>query len=102
MSLLVVTCNCGSVEQLARSFLKKAGYAEWLTVPVHHGKEKTLNALYNMPQFPEVDMLRSYLQNVSKYVVIIGWNQEGCRWTDIVRNADKSRIEGEFIVKTFA
>lgn len=101
MSLLVVTCRCGSVESLARGLLHSAGYSGWLDIPICQGKEKTLNALYNIPQFPEVDMLRNYLENMSKYVVILGWNENGCRWTDIVHNSSKSRIEGELIVQTF-
>lgn len=102
MPLVVCTCNCGSSDQMARGFLQKNGYKDWLSIPISKGKEKSLAVLYNIPQYPEVDMLRSYLQKVSKYVVILGWNENGCRWTDISHNAAKSRIEGEVIVETFA
>lgn len=98
----VMTCNCGSVDQRARSFLQKAGYPDWIAIPVSKGKDQSLKATYNMPQYPEVEMLRNYLENASKWIVIVGWNENGCRWADIAHNAAKSEVEATLIVETFA
>lgn len=97
----VVTCMCGSVTNLARNFLKSAGYKDWLTIPIVQGKEKSRRVLGQLPSFPEVEMLDNFLKNASKWVVIIGYDNEACRWSDIAHNAPKSRIEAEYIVQNF-
>lgn len=102
MPIAVVTCNCGSTEQRARKFLERYGYRDWLTIPIVKGKEKSRNKLWTMPRYPEVEMLDNYLEKASKWVVIIGWNENGCRWADIAHNANKSEVEARFIVETFA
>lgn len=100
--IVVVTCQCGSVEQKARGFLKKVGYADWLTIPIHKGKEKTKSAIQYIPKFPEIDMLYNFLENASKYVVILGYDDKGCRWSDIAHGGLKAEIDAEYIVKMFA
>ena len=102
MPIAVITCNCGSTEQLARRFLERAGYRDWLTIPVVKGKEKSRSIAKSLAGYPEAEMLDNYLQNSSKWVVIIGWNENGCRWADIVHNPTKSEIDGQLIVETFA
>ena len=102
MSLIVVTCQCGSVEQKARGFLKRVGYDDWLTIPVHKGKEKTMKAIQYLPKYPEIDMLKNFLANASKYVVILGYDEDGCKWSDISHGGTKTEIEAEFVVKRFA
>lgn len=99
--IAVITCLCGSTDTMARNFLKSAGYQNWLTIPIVQGKEKSRRALELIPRFPEVEMLDNFLQNASKWVVIIGYNDKACRWSDIAHNAPKSKIEAEYIVDTF-
>ena len=99
--IAVVTCACGSSDSLARGFLKSTGYPDWLNIPIHRGKEKSLSMLNQLPPTPEKDMLQSFLKNASKWVVIIGYDQENMRWSDISHNGAKSRIEAEFVVRTF-
>jgi len=101
MSLAVVTCMCGSVTNMARNFLKSAGYKDWLTIPIVQGKEKSRRVLEQIPNFPEVEMLDHFLKDASKWVVIIGYNDKACRWSDIAHNAPKSKIEAEYIVENF-
>lgn len=101
MSLAVITCQCGSTTNMARNFLKSAGYQDWLTIPVIQGKEKSRRVLERIPRFPEIEMLDNFLEDASKWVVIIGWNERGCRWSDIAHNAPKSKIEAEYIVQNF-
>lgn len=102
MALAVVTCRCGSTESLARNFLRSVGYPDWMNIPIHQGKESSLAILNQLPPAPEKEMLQSLLKNASKWVVIIGYNESGMKWSDISHNGPKSRIEAEFVVKNFA
>ena len=99
--ITVVACQCGSSESMARNFLKSVGYPDWLTIPIHRGKEKSKSVLNQMPPVPEKEMLAHFLQNASKWVVIIGYDQNSMKWSDIAHNGAKSRIEAEFVVKNF-
>lgn len=98
----VVACLCGSSNSKARNFLKSVGYKDWLSIPVHQGKEKSLAVLNQMPSVPEKEMLQNFLKNASKWVVIIGYNNNEMKWSDIAHNATKSKIEAEFVVKKFS
>lgn len=98
----VISCACGSSESLARNFLKSAGYTDWLSVPIRQGKEKSLSFLNQLPPVPEKEMLANFLRNASKWVVIVGYDETGCRWSDIAHNAPKSTIEAEFLVKNYS
>lgn len=102
MPISVITCRCGSTESLARNFLRSVGYPDWMNIPVHQGKEESLSALNQLPPAPEKEMLQSLLKNASKWVVIIGYNENGMKWSDISHNGPKSRIEAEFVVKNFS
>ena len=104
MGLAVLTCNCGSTDQLARQFLAKAGYPEPMSMPIEKGKERSLSALTYIPQTDETEMLANYLKNASKWVVILGYDFDSKEvlWEDIAHNAPASTIRAEFIVKRFA
>lgn len=104
MPIRVCTCLCSSVEQLARQTLQKYGYPDWLNIPIPEGKSASLSLLSSLPQFPEVEMLATYIHNASKWVVIIGWCPEtnACRWTDIAHGGDKAQIEAQLIIETFS
>lgn len=101
MSLTVVACMCGSSESMARSFLKSVNYPGWMTIPIHRGKEKSRSLLNQLPPTPEKEMLDNFLRNASKWVVIIGYDRDSMKWSDISHNAPKSRIEAEFVVSKF-
>jgi len=98
----VVACHCGSSESLARSFLKSVGYPGWMDITIHRGKERSMSVLNQLPPAPEKEMLENFLSNASKWVVIIGYNQNGVKWSDIAHNGPKSSIEAEFVVKNFS
>lgn len=102
MAISIITCRCGSTESMARNFLHSAGYPEWMNVPVHQGKENSLVILNQLPPTPEKEMLQSFLRDASKWVVIIGYNQDSMKWSDISHNGPKSRIEAEFVVKAYS
>ena len=100
--ITVVTCACGSSDSMARNFLRSVNYPGWMTVPIHRGKEKSRSILNQLPSTPEKEMLDNFLKNASKWVVIIGYDQDSMKWSDISHNAPKSHIEAEFVVKNFS
>lgn len=102
MALMIVACHCGSADSLARNFLHSVGYEDWLSIPVHKGKEKSLSFTNLLPRSDEKDMLKTFLAGASKWTVIVGYDEQECKWSDIAHNAPRSRIEAEFIVTRFA
>lgn len=102
MAIAVVACLCGSSESLARNFLKSVDCPEWMSIVVNKGKEKSLSVLNQMPPVPEKDMLGSFLRGASKWVVIIGYDQNTMKWSDISHNGPKSTIEAEFVVRKYS
>lgn len=102
MAIGVIACHCGSSDSLVRNFLKSIGYQEWLEIPVIKGKDKSIAFLNQLPPTPEKEMLSSFLENASKWAVIIGYTDNQMRWSDIAHNGPKSRIEAEFVVKSFS
>lgn len=101
MPIAVVACQCGSSESLARNFLKSVNYQDWMGIPVIRGKEKSLAVLNQLPPAPEKEMLQSFLKDASKWVVIIGYDGQSMRWSDITHGGAKTQIEAELVVKTF-
>lgn len=99
--IAVCSCQCGSVDSLIRNFLKSVGYEDWYNIPIAKGREKSLAILNYFPPVPEKDMLKSFLKDASKWAVIIGYDNNSMRWSDIAHNATKSRIEAEFVVHHF-
>lgn len=102
MSILCCGCMCGSTDSRIRNFLKHAGYPGWASIKITKGKEKSRALLNALPRTPEVQALDNFLKESSKWAVIIGWDANGCAWSDIAHNATKSRIEAEYLVKRFA
>lgn len=100
--ILACGCECGSTVSLIRSFLKKNGYEDWLSVPIVKGKEKSLRMLRGVPQYPEIEMLQNYVKSASKWAVIIGYNDNGCRWADLTHGGEKSKVDASLIIETFA
>lgn len=101
MPIVVITCRCGSTESVARNFLRSVDYADWMNIPIHQGKENSLAVLNQLPPSSDKEMLQSLLKNASKWIVIIGYNQDNMKWSDISHNGPKSRIEAEFVVRNF-
>lgn len=98
----IITCYCSSSDSLVRNFLKSINYPDWINIPIAKGKEKSLALLNQMPPTPEKEMLQSFLKNASKWAVIIGYTDDQMKWSDIAHNGPKSRIEAEFVVKSFS
>ena len=102
MPIAVTTCFCGSVDSLARNFLRRAGYPNWATIPITKGKAEAKALCDRLPQREEVTALRSFLDTASTWVVIIGWDDQSCRWADISRGGPKVSVPAEFLVKQFS
>lgn len=102
MPIACCACNCGSSELLARNFLSKSGYPEWFSIPVPKGKDKSLKMISSLPRLKEIVALENYIKESSKWVVIIGWNENGCRWVDLTHGGSKANIDGKLIIETFA
>lgn len=98
----VIACFCGGSESLVRNFLHSINYPDWMSIPINKGKEKSLAVINQLPPSDGKEMLQSFLRDASKWAVIIGYDDTGCRWSDIAHNGPKSRIEAEFVVKKFA
>lgn len=98
-----IACTCGSIDRLIRSRLEFCGYSDFLTVPIIRGKEKSNRALNSLPQTSGVDMVREHLKKCSKYAIVIGYNEDNCRWVDLANGkAAMNNVDLEMIVKHFA
>lgn len=98
-----VACQCGSSDNLVRTRLERYHYRDFLTVPIIKGKEKSLSKLNTLPQCDEIQMLRNHIQNASKWAVVIGYDESGCKWTDLANGkAIVNNVELELIIKHFA
>lgn len=98
-----VACQCGSSDSLIRTKLERYGYADFLRVPIVKGKEKSLSKLNTLPQFDAISLLRNHIGNSSKYAVVIGFDDEDCRWVDLANGkAVKNNVDLELIIRDFA
>lgn len=102
MPIASCTCLCGGSDRLVRNFLKDNGYPDWLAITVPQGKDKSLSLVRTLPNFPEKQELTQFLQNSSKWALIIGWNENGMRYADIAHYNAKTRIDAKHIVETFS
>lgn len=97
----IVACHCGSSNSLARNFLKSIDYPDWLNIPITRGREASLSVTNQLPPGIEKEILQEFLKKASKWVIVIGYNDTECKWSDISHNGPKSTIEAEFVVKNF-
>lgn len=98
-----VACTCGSVDKLIRKKLGFFNYKDFLTIPITRGKDKSKKFLDTIPQHPGVDMLRAHLSKSSRFAVIIGYDNDDCRWVDIANGkAVQNNVELEFLLQRFA
>lgn len=98
-----VACQCGSSDSLIRTRLERYGYADFLRVPIIKGKEKSLSKLNTLPQFEEVEILRNHINSASKWAVVIGYDDQRCKWTDLANGkALVNNVDLELIISHFA
>lgn len=98
-----VACQCGSSDSLIRTKLERYGYADFLRVPIIKGKEKSLSKLNTLPQFEELQLLRNHIKNASKFAVVIGYDDNRCKWVDLANGkAIMNNVDLELIISHFA
>lgn len=98
-----VACQCGSSDSLIRTKLERYGYADFLRVPIIKGKEKSLSKLNTLPQFEEIEILRNHINAASKWAVVIGYDDQKCKWTDLANGkAIVNNVDLELIISHFA
>lgn len=101
--LKVVSCQCGSSDNLIRGKLAKFHCNQALTISIIKGKEKSLSALNTLPQFPEVADLRLYIEAHSKWAIIIGYDDERLKWVDLANGSYlKNDVDVELLLTHFA
>ena len=103
----IVTCECGSSEQLVRQALHRYEYKNWAMEPIKKGKTASLTEvealIRKFPDNSDFKSLYAHINNNGKWCVIIGYDKSGnARWSDISRNDMKSDVEAELIVQNFA
>ena len=101
MPIVACSCLCGGSNSLIQTFLKKSGYQGWLSLDIPKGKEKSRRLLTTVPQFPEVQALDNYIQKNSKWAIILGYNENGCRWVDLSHATPTTKVDGQHIIETF-
>lgn len=99
----VVACQCGSSDSLVRQRLERYHYRDFLTIPIVKGREKSLAVLNTIPQFEEIQLLRNHLQVASKWAVVIGYDDDRCRWVDLAYGkAIKNNVDLQLLLEHFA
>lgn len=102
MPIVSCVCLCNGSTNLVRNFLKDNNYPDWLAITIPQGKEKSRALVRTLPGYPEKQEIDQFLQNSSKWALIIGYNENGMRWADISHYNTKSRIDAKHIIDTFA
>lgn len=99
----MVACQCGSSDSLVRTRLERYHYKDFLTIPIVKGKDKSLSVLNTIPQFEEIQLLRNHLKDASKWAVVIGYNDDMCRWVDLAYGkAIKNNVDLQLLLEHFA
>lgn len=105
--ILLCSCTCGGVENLLKRVLKEAGITDWLSMPLHKGKDKTRRAIAALPeQIREKSETKAFLAHIShksKYAAVFGYSEENdvVIWADVARGSTKERIDAQNIAKLY-
>lgn len=101
--IVCIACTCGSIDKLIRTRLEFCGYDDFLTIPITRGKDKSNRVLNSLPQLPGVEMARDHLKKCSKYALVIGYDDNDCRWVDLAGGkAVVNNVELELVINRFA
>lgn len=106
MSVLLLTCECGSAEPLARQVAQAAGIVDWMSLPLHKGVQHCLTVLDRFPE-PFHDLLafralHNFIEGGGTYVVVVGYTDEFFYWADVSSGSPKDMLDGQSILKRFA
>lgn len=103
--IATLVCFCPNAEPKAYKFLQQF-VENWMDVPLYRGNKacgRFLEKFKDYPMGPESPYeLQKFLSKVSKYIVILGWDEKEFHWADIAHNSAKSKIDAEKIIYKFA
>ena len=98
-----VACQCGSSDNLIRGKLAKYNGQVAMSVSIVKGREKSISKLNTLPQFPEINEIKTHIEAHSKWAIIIGYDNEKMRWVDLANGTYiKNDVDAELLVKHFA
>lgn len=104
--ILILTCECHSAEPLVRTALQEANIPDWMTYPVHKGKEHCKAILERFPEpyhtLLAFNALLDYLDRTSSYAIIVAYDDRSFYWSDIHSNAPQDRFQADTLLKQFA
>lgn len=104
--LRVLACQCGSATPLARKTLNNAGVTNWMSIPIHRGKEYCLTMLSHYPeefkQLLAFRALEDFISSHGTFVCFVGSDESSFYWADVSKNDPKSVWDAEAIIKQFA
>lgn len=102
MAVTACSCMCGSADALLRRSVSKYSRNVKPFVSIPKGKEKCLRMLDTLPQFPEVSQMRNYIKNASKWVIVIGYDENSMHWVDLANGKYvKNDIDLELLLKHY-
>lgn len=103
--LVVLTCECGSAEQLVRSAMHRYEYKNWATEPIYRGRSNCLQSVENLiRKYPDSNRLKelyTHINNTSKWAVFLGYNDESVDWADISHGKMKEDVDAEAVVEKY-
>lgn len=106
MSCLFLTCECGSADGLVRQAAQSAGLQNWMSIPVHKGKEHCLAVLSHFPDAHRnllaFRALEDFISQGGSYAVVVGYDDEYFYWSSIDSNSPKDMLDSVAILKRFA
>ena len=103
--LILLVCDCGGAEPLARSVLKEAGVADWLTTSLVRGHKNCLEWINklngDLRNGDKADALFMMIKNKSRFAVVAGYDDDHFEWADVSNGDIKSKLDGQIIAKQF-
>lgn len=104
--LAILACQCATSELKARRVLRNVGIKNYLGVRCYLGKISIGIGLENMPEAvrnsTEWRALKDLINSKSSYSVIVGWDQNQMKWSDIYDGRIESVVPAEKIIEYFA